>query len=922
MMEIKRYTRTRSSTLRIIQLIVVFFLCLLPSKKALEQNNGRPQSSSSTTLTGLQSTQPIASEDNNTQFLPVVISESVHDLFGIQIYSNGSLTNKLISSSVTDRVCGLRITCYEDKAVENKPLCSFECSPCHCDDMCHFYGDCCPGKLFEYSPNVPTEKPKFVTCFGKDGDAVRWGDHQHIFMVSKCPESPNLNEFIVTKCEYPDITRFAEATPVSDMATQITYVNEFCARCHGIKHFQIWSQNVSCRIEADLGMVRTREELWRLVMTDKTCAAELQSVPPVGLELRVCYPFWIDKCNVTGRWIKNLNPMAELFCGMYQHTVDHYGTSSTGVSYRNVFCAICNGATLEVPDICARVSPEFPPSVSVLLFFNPPENDVSPVTENRLQCRAGYIYDPFSVACQELKCPARRVLDQGDCRVPFLSTAGLGFAYHQQIRLENSTLVNASKFITEYTANFKRFFNEYGPFLYIGFALEFFESKTNNSYVELVWVTAKFISKSSTQVTDVEHRVVKFLTFSWSYYDLATNTNTTVFSSRIKCPADSYSEIGYESVNRQLHEEHFDIETLDTSMSFATIELNCSFLEYDLSSANFSYDPKTSTVLLDGNQIHLDRSRVLLCNGTLRICSDVLVDILGALEEFLFRSQDADLFDKTLSVISLISIILSLVSLFGTFVVFCLAPKLRTAPGRNIMALVFHLFCAQLVFLSLSNRVEIRILCQVFAVLIHYFWITTFTWMMALAYQMHKVFASFPSMASNSSKNQKLVWKYLLVCDLTALIPVIVCIAYYLITTDGEHVGYGRTICFLNDAWAIGAFFAAPLCIMLLFNAVCFARTFLTVGCRQQIETDSDIPNINYVLIYVKLSALLGFSWAFGILAAILNSLVLWYVFVILTGCHGVFIFLAYCVNKRTWASVKVTLSERSSTRSTDGSGK
>lgn len=522
------------------------------------------------------------------------------------------------------------------------------------------------------------------------------------------------------------------------------------------------------------------------------------------------------------------------------------------------------------------------------------------------------------MACRELSCSPRRVLDQGSCRVLYSSTTGLGFSYHQKLQTFNCTLSDVSNFVTEYTAVFKQFFEDQMPFISFEFIMVFLGHETNSSSFDVIHVEGRFVSMSNTSVTDIEERLEEFLTMSWTYYDNGTNTSTMVLSSHVTCMLGMAGTEGRQVVTTKEHLENTENIERWSSIPFAPLPLVCPYVQYDLSVTNFTYNSTTSTVLVEGRpkKIYLNRSRVSLCNQTLRICSGVLKEISGSLNE---RSVDLPAYDRILSIVSLVSILLSLLALVTTFVVFCLVAKLRTGPGKNTMALLFHLFWAQLVFLSLSNRVEIKILCQIFAVLIHYLWITTFTWMMALAYQMHKVFANFPSMASNSSKDQRIVWKYLLVSDLTALIPVVVCIAYYLITTDGEHLGYGRTICFLNDSWAIGVFFAAPLCVMLLFNAICFVGTFVKIGCRQQVESHTVSSNINYIMIYVKLSVLFGFSWAFGILAAILNSLVLWYVFVILTGCQGVFIFLTYCVNRRTCASVKTTLSERSSTRSTSG---
>ena len=67
------------------------------------------------------------------------------------------------------------------------------------------------------------------------------------------------------------------------------------------------------------------------------------------------------------------------------------------------------------------------------------------------------------------------------------------------------------------------------------------------------------------------------------------------------------------------------------------------------------------------------------------------------------------------------------------------------------------------------------------------------------------------------------------------------------------------------------------------------------------ISSNTKISVANYYRIYVfqQISALLGFAWMSGFLAMVVNIPAMWYVFVIVSGLQGVFVFLSFGLNKR-----------------------
>lgn len=100
-----------------------------------------------------------------------------------------------------------------------------------------------------------------------------------------------------------------------------------------------------------------------------------------------------------------------------------------------------------------------------------------------------------------------------------------------------------------------------------------------------------------------------------------------------------------------------------------------------------------------------------------------------------------------------------------------------------------------------------------------------------------------------------------------------------------------------------------PLILILLMNAAFFTKTIIAIRSVPDMKGASNKSQKKHIFVYIKLSLLFGFTWILGILAAIWQSIVLQYIFTVLTGTQGVMIFVAYCVNQHTWSLLKNSVS-------------
>ena len=102
---------------------------------------------------------------------------------------------------------------------------------------------------------------------------------------------------------------------------------------------------------------------------------------------------------------------------------------------------------------------------------------------------------------------------------------------------------------------------------------------------------------------------------------------------------------------------------------------------------------------------------------------------------------------------------LSEICLAFTIIVHIILPPLRTIPGRSVMALSLSLFLAQLLFQILGLPLKLSAGCFAVAVLQHYFWLSSFCWMMVLAFDLRSTFAK-TVVVKDMQKRRKLFLLY------------------------------------------------------------------------------------------------------------------------------------------------------------------
>ena len=112
--------------------------------------------------------------------------------------------------------------------------------------------------------------------------------------------------------------------------------------------------------------------------------------------------------------------------------------------------------------------------------------------------------------------------------------------------------------------------------------------------------------------------------------------------------------------------------------------------------------------------------------------------------------------------------------------------------------------------------------------------------------------------------------------------------------------GYGKQPCFPHIFPANLIFFSGPVLLSITINFVCLLRIIGNICIlSHEIGNISMSTPHTHAKVYLRIFALSGFLWITGIMAAILESEWLDYVFTLLCGLQGFFVSLASLTTKQ-----------------------
>ncbi|KAK6175180.1 hypothetical protein SNE40_013696 [Patella caerulea] len=333
-------------------------------------------------------------------------------------------------------------------------------------------------------------------------------------------------------------------------------------------------------------------------------------------------------------------------------------------------------------------------------------------------------------------------------------------------------------------------------------------------------------------------------------------------------------------------------------------------------------------------------------------------------------------FIKTEGYLTIVIGRLSIIALSSVLLTYVLFKSLRNLPGINTMNLTLALLIGEILFIE-GESTGVPWVCKFVAVSVHYFFLASFFWMNVMAYDVSKTFAN-KCILTRIRNTRKFIPRYALYAWGSPAAIVAICLIFeFNGMTDKLHIGYGESTlvdvtydnvtrppdgvatnnshvqhsshsvgCWIQSPVAALVAFGAPVLTLLVINIFFFVRTIICIQATAKLahintrRTFSHMTGRNDVMLYVRMSTVMGFTWCFGIASSIVSGLftppdrtvclslhILSILYTICMCAQGLFIFFAFVFKKRVYylyrglfRKIKLSFERRRSTKSPSSS--
>ncbi|XP_074649509.1 uncharacterized protein LOC141904754 [Tubulanus polymorphus] len=257
--------------------------------------------------------------------------------------------------------------------------------------------------------------------------------------------------------------------------------------------------------------------------------------------------------------------------------------------------------------------------------------------------------------------------------------------------------------------------------------------------------------------------------------------------------------------------------------------------------------------------------------------------------------------DGTAGILSAIGQCISVICLAVLLIIYCYIPQLRNLPGKSLMSMSLALLLGQLMILLGPVAEGHYVACLLIAAFTHVFFLAMFFWMNAIAFDLTLTFTG-RMMRSGQPNEQK--WRFTKFCIYAWMSPLVILLISASLEISSTHTSpynpdYGTRICWFNNGPALGVLFILPVSVLVAANMVMYTLTVYGI-CKASkaasIAKKSDKINI---LLYIKLSVILGGTWIFAFLWIVTRNVGLKYLFIVFNSLQGVFIFIAFICRRK-----------------------
>ncbi|GFS82189.1 g-protein coupled receptor Mth2 [Nephila pilipes] len=260
-------------------------------------------------------------------------------------------------------------------------------------------------------------------------------------------------------------------------------------------------------------------------------------------------------------------------------------------------------------------------------------------------------------------------------------------------------------------------------------------------------------------------------------------------------------------------------------------------------------------------------------------------------------------FSTDFTYVTATGLVVSIVSLLSHLVVFCGVSAVRNLPGCCLASLSLSLLMAYLLFL-IVGVVNTGSSCPHFGLCIYYFFLTSFFWMNAIAFDVWRSFRAV--MRELRISRHKVPWRRFLLYSLYSwTVPGILAMLVKIfdstdVLSEDMRPSFGNQFCWFGQRRALLIFFAVPLIIVMILNAAFFLDvTYVISRATLKTSRSHEATLKKRFFMFMKLALIMGLTWIVGLVAAYADNVFLWYMFVIFNTLQGLFILVVFSCSSK-----------------------
>ncbi len=679
--------------------------------------------------------------------------------------------------------------------------------------------------------------------------------------------------------------------PMYDVDRGYTYISAACAVCNNAQNVIPFQAKLTC-FQFTKGS--TKSESVQTIDTIESLEDAVDSYASCHFEFNITYsrPCYAVEAECSDN-CQNANLRSE--CLGYQ------GYTGLGKKvYRNAHCLLCSGERGNSEDmncqsedfipqrrsVCEIWHPSQVPrvqrsldrcagfSMSLLFDFNPGKG-LSIGSKPSADCPQGEVYIIGEESCRQMKCPSGYVLNGTQC-IPDVTEITI----HITAKVTNAssdidTLLNQSKEFSELSLKAVEEMFKTLKISFTNFSLETNVTANNgSSVIDVVYKMncncdfTGYISNNGASIL-LHDKLIKIGESGFATWSEGSNIQLVSFTSTLS------------------HNIDWDV-ILSPSMK------DCVWLAYKLEEVVLSND----TVIIRETKKTYSSSLAKQTDDVLTVCDKtvkgILVDIDG----------DTSAVDIALGVITLLCALVSIICLVIRIVLQFFISQFKNRPGQlqlHLTGALLFMFTWLVIGPFLSDQKEA---CELGAILLAYGFLASFTWMSVIAMDTWLVFR--PSSAfSRANDGPKGIRNHIILGWGIPVVLMILPIALNHANINDDFVpGFGGDRCWYQKRYAMLIFFGIPILISICMNTVLYI--FTAINLREAFKNSMKAKKDEHHFgIYIRLFVLMGTTWIFGFIAAFANTAVLDFIFVILAGLQGVFLFVSVVCTRRIFDEMR-----------------